>query len=333
MTRRRAALTALPVLAAGFTLAPRLLETRVAGAVASPPVLMQEYPVPYNDRPHDVACAADGGVWYSAQGSGHLGWLDPATGEVRRTPLGDRSAPHGVIVGPDGAPWVTDGGRNAILRVDPATLEVQSFPLPGGYANLNTATFDQQGILWFTGQAGVYGRLDPATGEVLVLPAPRGQGPYGIGTTTDGQVFYASLAGNHLARINLETFTATVIELRTPRQGARRVWPDSVGRVWVSEWNSGQLTRYDPATGEQRSWKLPGRQPLAYAVYVDDLDHVWVTDHGANAVVRFDPEAEAFESFPHPLPAAQVRQLLGRPGEVWGALSGQDKLMVLRRQI
>ena len=62
---------------------------------------MQEYPVPAGSRPHDVAPAADGrSVWYTAQGSGQLGLLDPATGESRLIPLGEGSAPHGVIVGP-----------------------------------------------------------------------------------------------------------------------------------------------------------------------------------------------------------------------------------------
>jgi virginiamycin B lyase len=67
---------------------------------------------------------------------------------------------------------------------------VETFPLPegSGYANLNTATFDGQGILWFTGQSGIYGRLDPATGEVEVFKAPRGRGPYGITTTPNGEV-------------------------------------------------------------------------------------------------------------------------------------------------
>jgi streptogramin lyase len=83
---------------------------------------VQEYPVPAGSRPHDVAPAADGrSVWYTAQGSGQLGLLDPATGESRLIPLGDGSAPHGVIVGPDRAPWITDGGLNAIVRVDPRT--------------------------------------------------------------------------------------------------------------------------------------------------------------------------------------------------------------------
>ena len=94
-----------------------------------------------------------------------------------------------MIVGPDGAPWVTDGGLNAIVRVDPATLEVKRFPLPAssGYANLNTATFDRDGVLWFTGQSGIYGRLDPETGALRVFRAPGGTGPYGITTTPRGR--------------------------------------------------------------------------------------------------------------------------------------------------
>ena len=37
-----------------------------------------------------------------------------------------------------------------------------------------------------------------------------------------------------------------------------------------------------------------------------------------------------FESFGLPSSTASVRQLLGRPGEVWGAESGVDKIVVIR---
>ena len=57
---------------------------------------------------------------------------------------------------------------------------------------------------------------------------------------------------------------------------------------------------------------------------------VWLSDFGANALVRFDPVKEAFEVFPLPSSDANVRQLLGRHGEVWGAESGTDKLVVVR---
>lgn len=97
----------------------------------------------------------------------------------------------------------------------------------------------------------------------------------------------------------------------------------------MSEWNAGQLARFDPSAGEWREWRLPGDHPQPYAVYVDDRDQVWLSDFGANAIVRFDPVQEAFEVFPLPSAAANVRQILGRPGEVWGAESGADKLVVI----
>ena len=290
---------------------------------------LQEYPVPAGSRPHDVAPAPDGTVWYTAQGQASLGRLDPETGEAHHIFLGSGSAPHGVIVGPDGKAWVTDSGLNAIVSVDPSTENVAVFPLPGSRVNLNTATFDGDGILWFTGQSGFYGRLDPATGSVQVFAAPRGPGPYGIATTPDGAVYYASLAGSHIARIEAPG-NVSVLEPPTMNQGARRVWSDSRGQLWVSEWNSGQLGMYDPATDEWREWQLPGTSPRPYAVYVDDEDMVWLSDFGANALVRFDPEVESFEAFTLPSADGNVRQILGRSGEVWGAESGADKLVVVR---
>ena len=316
----------------GLVVASQLVFASPATVAAQAQPTTQEYAVPAGSHPHDVAPATDGGVWFTAQSAGYLGWLDPATGEVRQIALGDHSAPHGVIVGPDGAPWVTDGGQNAIVRVDPLTNAVQAFPLPTQRnVSLNTETFDRNGVMWFTGQSGYYGRLDPATGEVRLFDAPRGPGPYGIIATPDGsRVFYASLAGSHIAEINLETGMSTPIDSPTPNQGARRVWTDSHGVVWVSEWNAGQLGRYDPASGEWKEFRLPGNRPQAYAVYVDDQDGVWLSDWGSNAIVHFDPASETFQQFPMPQRNADIRQINGRPNEVWAAESGLDRLVVLR---
>lgn len=87
---------------------------------------------------------------------------------------------------------------------------------------------------------------------------------------------------------------------------------------------------YDPARDAWREWPLPGDRPRPYAVYVDEHDAVWLSDFGANALVRFDPFQERFDVFPLPSSPANVRQLLGRPGEVWGAESGVDQLVVVR---
>jgi virginiamycin B lyase len=306
--------------------------TASAPATTTPAAALQEYDVPAGTHPHDVAVAADGTVWYTAQRTGKLGRLDPRNGRVDEIELGDGSAPHGVIVGPDGAPWITDGGLNAIVRVEPSSREVRRFPLPDDRpsTNLNTAVFDWSGTLWFTGQSGIYGRVTPDSGRVEVFDAPNGRGPYGITVTPDGAVYYASLAGNYMGRIDTETGEASVLRPPTSDQGTRRVWADSRGRVWSSQYNAGQVAVYDPATEQWREWRLPGESPQAYAVYVDDEDKVWLSDFGSNSLVRFDPETEQFTSYPLPSSPGDVRQILGRRGEVWGAESAADKLVVIR---
>jgi len=291
------------------------------------------YDVERGSAPHDVAVdpRPEGPVYYTGQNNGTLGIVDPKTGKLEIVGLGVRSAPHGVIVGPDGAPWITDSGLNAIVRVDPRSRDVRTWPLPDptAFANLNTATFDQKGRIWFTGQSGIYGRLDPATGEMKVWGAPKGRGPYGITTTPGGDIYYVSLAGSYLGKIDLETGETRVIEPPTKQQGARRVWSDSKGRLWVSYWNTGHVGVYDPATDSWHEWKLPGETPRTYSVWVDERDKVWLTDFSANAIVKFDPETAKFTSYPSDRLRANVRQMLGRAGEAWGAESGTDRLVMI----
>jgi virginiamycin B lyase len=299
---------------------------------------LQSWPLNTSRRTgiHDVAPAPDGGVWFTAQSSGHLGWFDPKSGRTELIALGGGSAPHGVIQGPDKAAWITDGGRNAIVRVAWPERRVSAFPLPEGsaWANLNTCAFDGDGDLWFTGQSGVVGKLAMKTGTVSVKNAPRDRGPYGICATPAGEVWWCSLAGSFIARIERRTGESVVVEPPTKDQGARRVWSDSRGRIWVSEWNSGQLSVHDPAakTAAQawRWWKLPGDAPHCYAVYVDERDVVWASDWGGNAVWRFDPASEKFERFGLPREGTGIRQILGRPGEVWLPESGTEHISVIR---
>jgi virginiamycin B lyase len=291
------------------------------------------FKLPDGNYPHDVSPGPDGLVFYADQRRGGIGIVDPKTGKVEKVPFGEGSAPHGVFTGPDGKAWLTDGGLNAIVSYDPATKKVAIYKLPEdtGYTNLNTAAVDRKGDVWFTGQTGIYGKVDVKTEKVTVWQAPKGRGPYGITATKKGDVYYASLAGSYVGRIDIETGKATVLEPPTKSQGARRVWADSKDRIWVSEWNSGNVSVYDPANGSWKQWKLPGSNPKTYAVYVDDEDKVWLADWGANALVKFDPATEKFEVFPFPRDTANVRQIDGRKGEILLPLSGPRLVAVFKK--
>lgn len=289
------------------------------------------FQLPAGSRPHDASPGRPGEIWYTAQRQGALGIIDIASGEFRQVPLGEGSAPHGVVPGPDGKAWITDGGQNAIVRYDPASeaIDVWKLPADTGYTNLNTGAFDKDGVHWFTGQNGIYGRAD-ASGRVEIWKDPEGRGPYGIDDAPDGTIWYVSLAGSHLAKVNRADGSVTVIEPPDADAGLRRVWADSRGDLWISGWNNGKLYRYRPADGSWASWMLPGEKPQAYAVYVDERDDVWVSDFASNNTLVFDPESEAFvATIPGSGPNAQVRQILGRGNEIYLPESGTDRLMLV----
>ncbi len=324
--------TAQPQTSPGASAGPSAAASPGASAAGTLAFGVERYPVTPGAHPHDVAIASDGGIWYTGQQNETLGWLDPATGEVREAELPNGAAPHGVITGPDGAAWVTDQGLQAIVRVTPGDFEVEVFPVPGR-PSPHTAVFDLDGILWFTGAAGFIGRLDPATREVTTYEAPRGNGPYGITVTPANEIWFVSLEKSYLGKVDKSSGDIEVIEPPTTGAGTRRVWSDSTGRLWISYWNAGMLARYDTADGSWDEWDLPGDGNQAYSMYVDELDAVWLSDFGQNAVVRFDPVTETFESLPSDRPNAAVRQMLGREGEVWGAESGLDRLLVIRYRV
>jgi len=290
------------------------------------------FPVTADSRPHDVAVAADGKVWYSGKRKGYLGLLDPKTGKDENIPIGAGSAPHGVIVAPDGAAWLTDGGLNANVRYNPATKKFDYYMLPPHLpnANLNTGVFDKDGVYWFTGQNGVHGYVNSKTGKHESWKSPR-RGTYGITVTPTNEIWYVALAGDHLGKIDKTTGAVAIIEPHRKGTGPRRVWSDSKGLLWVSFWHSGEVGRYDPASKTWKTWLLPGNPGSGcYSVYVDEQDKVWLTDFMTNAIVRFDPATEKFENFPSSKRGAQVRQMLGRPGEAWGAESGNDRLVQIK---
>src|ERR1700752_1916261 len=314
--------------AAGALVAPVFL--RPAPAATNENFRVKYFPVPQADRSRDVTACSDGvTMWFNCQGNGKLGRLDPRDGSSKLIELGQGAAPHGVIVGPDKAAWVTDGGQNAIVRVD-NDHKVTVFKLPfKDYANLNTAAFDRSGIYWFTGQTGYHGRLDPKSGDMQGFKSRGGRGSYGMTVTPKGDIWYCSLAGSHIAKIDLATGNAKIVEPAIPNQGARRVWSDSKGRIWVSEWNTGNVSMYDPAADAWGVWRLPGERPRTYSVYVDEKDKVWLTDFGGNAIVRFDPVTNEFNSFPSDKPNANVRQMDGKPGQAWGGESGTNRLIMI----
>jgi virginiamycin B lyase len=62
-------------------------------------------------------------------------------------------------------------------------------------------------------------------------------------------------------------------------------------------------------------------------VYVDDRDIIWLSEWMSNSILRFDPATESFVTFPSDKPLAQVLQMAGTHGKVWGGEQGAGRLV------
>src|SRR5262249_60599296 len=100
-------------------------------------------------------------------------------------------------------------------------------------------------------------------------------GPYGLPATPAGDVCYASLPGDPIARIDIATGGATVVEPPRKGVGPRRIWSDSKGVLWVSLWHAGAIGRYDPAAKTWTMYPMPQSKWGTYSIYVDDNDPVF----------------------------------------------------------
>ncbi|SDI28468.1 virginiamycin B lyase family protein [Pseudomonas panipatensis] len=316
-------------------LSPRLTPALLCALLfctASHAADLQYYPLAKGAAPQAVVPADDGKVWFSATGNGSAGRLDPQSGEAEQINLGKGSVPHGLVIGAEGNVWVADSGLNALVRIDGERLGTENFPLPAEAANagLDALVQDDDGVLWFTGENGFYGRFDPASHAYKVWPAPDGKGPHGLAVTPDGSLWYAASESNRIVQI--DSLSGATTSYDTPGANGKplQLGADSVGRLWISQPGNGQLSRFDPSDRTWKSWPLPGDQPQPQALYVDRMDRVWLSDAAGNLILRFDAQTERFHAYPSDQPAAQVRQINGRPGETWAAESGNDRLAVIR---
>jgi streptogramin lyase len=154
--------------------------------------------------PQDLAFDANGQLWFTLLG-GRIGRLDPATGAIQSwqipVPQGaTRSYPFSLAITSRGV-WFGYLNGGAVGRLDPATGKVTQMPLANHQAAVYAMAADPSGRIWFTEmQPAILGNIDPATGKVTELAVPHAAGDpsilYGLVTTGDGSVWFASAGAN-----------------------------------------------------------------------------------------------------------------------------------------
>ncbi len=280
--------------------------------------------------PHSMAQARDGRFWITNALSGTLMSFDPETKAFRLYEIGeDALYPHTVRIDDDGIVWFTIAVSNQVGRFDPETETFTVIQLPhNGFWRWVTDTFFPM-LLRHSAKA-------PRENKHIDLSPHKTFGgieyddlfnmPYGIDINPkDGGIWYAKLYGNMIGHIDPETLEIT--EYETPLSGPRRPRFDADGILWIPSFDESALLRFDPATGEFRTYALPTlslneyETPYALNVHPQTGD-VWMTSNMSDRILRFIPGEERFISYPSPTRVTWLRDLVfTRDGQVCSSSS------------
>jgi virginiamycin B lyase len=213
-------------------------------------------PDPKVRGPHTPIFDRKGMLFFTTQ-SGHVGRLNPATGEMKfGASPSENSYPYGIQVNSKGVPWYVDFRGNRVASVDPVTMEIKEYTLPDPAARPRRIALTPDDAVWYTDyERGYLGRFDPGTGRVREWLSPGGKGsrPYGIATVGD-VIWYSESAvkPNTIVRFDSKTekFQTAIVpsgggvirNMMTTREGNLVLACSAVNRVALVEIGSGPKT-------------------------------------------------------------------------------------------
>jgi virginiamycin B lyase len=299
--------------------------------------ILTEYPLPVtSDAPHDVAIGPDHRLWITAFFSNEVWALDPRDGAIERFPVTADGTPaadvRALTFDKSGHLWVVLGAQHAVVRLDPRTREFRTFPV-GLYAH--DVVLDSRGDVWlndYLSKPERIAKLEVDSGRVTYFALPPSNLsakdgsplPYGLQIDARDRLWSTQIGGNTLVSFDTRTGATKLYRMPAPLSGPRRHAIAADGVLWIPEYSTGFLTRFDPRT-EKFTRIYMGNSALgAYDVAVNPTDgSVWIAAALASAVLRFDPRTSAFEKFPLPTEPAFLRHLAIDPvtGVVWGGYS------------
>jgi len=263
--------------------------------------------------PHSLQTAPDGAVWITLALGNQLARFDTDTEEWSIHTLEEGIYPHTLRFDPRGRIWYTMAASNHVGMFDPATNEQRHVRLPAGTFEQAVALRMLPFLLWLGKHMDIRGSA--ADGDGFKMPVP-----YGIDISPDGGVWFSQLNEHRIGHIEPETLDVRMID--TPFATPRRLRFDSKGKLWIPSFSSGQLGRFDPATGAFDTWPIPV-EPLGsetpYALHVRRSDDtIWICGTNSDTLIQFEPEGERFTIYPLPSRVTYTRELdFDAQGRVW----------------
>ena len=236
----------------------------------------KEWDLPDGARPHGLVVAADGKIFYTGNGNGSIGELDPATGKVidHFTPSKGGN-PHTAVIDAEGNIWFTGQGGGYLGKLDRKSGKVSEVPMPGGPYGL---AIDKQGRIWVCRMgANALGIYDPKTGKTEELRTGSGSRPRRVAAAPDGMLWVTYYGNGILAKVDPAAMKV-VKEYPMPAGsggGPYAVAVDGAGRVWANEIDTDTVALFDPKAEKFRVFQLPSTRVGIRKAIVDAEGRFW----------------------------------------------------------
>lgn len=235
----------------------------------------REWDLPEGARPHGLLVDRNGQVWYTGNGNGTIGQLDPVTGKVIEHKAPSGGDPHTLVTDDRGTIWFTVHNGNRIGRLDMHTGTITEFQASGHPYGI---ALDKAGNVWFCENGGnKLGKLDPKTGKIAELPLPPNSTPRRMAAAPDGLLWVTLADSGELIRV--DPVAGKVFKVYGLPAGARggpyAVTVDGAGIVWVNEISTDTVVRLNPATNRFRIFTLPSKDVGIRKMIVDAEGRLW----------------------------------------------------------
>lgn len=266
--------------------------------------------IPVGSEPSGLAFG-NGQLWVANTGDGTTSVIDPVTNSVIET-IEVGGHPDDVAAG-HGAAWVSDSGAGTVTKIaydgaaDPLVIQVGE---PGNHLDI-AAGVD---AIWVVSDGDSLYRIDPDTGTAEPMESIDDPADVSAG---QGRVMV--LGGSTL--VSIDPLSETVSQVADVAESRNQDLQMSEGVVWVANGDTGEVTRYDLASGVASDPIFVGGNFTAIASGEGSMWMVSGDEGDAGVLTRIDPATGAI--------VGERTRLGGRPydvttgaGSVWVANYG-----------
>ena len=234
----------------------------------------KDWALPAGAKPHGVAVAGDGTIFYAGFGDGTIGELDPRTGVVRQHRLTSTdSRPYSIALDRHGNVWVT-ARAGVVAMLDRPSGRITEYRMDGEPYGL---AFDRNGLLWITCIGSNKLRsLNPQTGATTELAFEPGSKPRRLSIAADGKVWVSLYGAGRVVAVDVATgkLVRQYVMPGGPNAGPYSVSVGPGGRVWVTEFQTDSIAILDPSSGVFQVIPLAARSGIRNAS-MDALGRYW----------------------------------------------------------